>query len=153
MTLVDFKDIAAIIGAIAALIGTIGTLIAAYFAYQVYKNNSNLERAEWLASVYEKFYEKDDLKEIREILDCDDEISLEITKLIRDESAKFTDYLNFFEFVAFLKKENQLKLSEVDALFGYYLDCLNRRGDIRQYILKRGYELLDELLKEFSEKQ
>jgi len=36
--------------------------------------------------------------------------------LIRDESAKFTDYLNFFEFVAFLRKKKQLKFDEVNAL-------------------------------------
>lgn len=138
---------------LATLFGALATPAAILWAVFVYRKNSDLERAKWQASLYEKFYEKDNLKEIREILDCDDEISLEITNLIREESPKFTDYLNFFEFVAFLKKSKQLKMDEVDYLFGYYLDCLSRREDVREYILKRGYELLGQLLQEFSEKR
>ena len=83
-----------------------------------------------VTSLYEKFYEKSDLKEIRNTLDCDDDVTLEITRLIREQSAKFTDYLNFFEFVAFLSKSGQLNYGEIDDLFGYYLDCLARRPGI-----------------------
>jgi hypothetical protein len=135
---------------ISEIIGSIGTFLAVSSAAWIYYRNSRLERAKWQAHLYEKFYEKPDLKRVREILDSDDEISLEITKLIRDESPEFTDYLNFFEFVAFLKKSKQLKIDEVDDLFGYYLDCLNRRSDIQVYVSKRGYELLSELLAELK---
>lgn len=132
-----------------SIVGASFTALAAISALYVYWRNSKLERAKWLASLYEKFYEKDHLKKIREILDCDDKISLEITALIRDESAEFTDYLNFFEFVAFLRKEGQLNFREVEQLFGYYLNCLNSREDIRGYIEKRDYQLLDSLLAEY----
>ena len=135
---------------LAEIFGSLGTAVAAICAAFIYRANSRLERAKWQANLYEKFYERPDLKRVREILDSDDEISLEITKLIRDESPEFTDYLNFFEFVAFLKKSKQLKLDEVNDLFGYYLDCLNRRTDIQIYVSKRGYELLSELLAELK---
>jgi len=69
MNLSDLKDLVTILGPLAAL-------VAIGWAAYVYTKGSNLERAKWLASMYEKFYEKDDLKEIREILDCDEEISL-----------------------------------------------------------------------------
>jgi len=146
MTLTEIKDIAAIVG-------PIFTFFAVVWAAYVYNKNSRLERAKWLASLYEKFYEKDHLKAIRDKLDCDDDVSLEIPKLISEGSAKFSDYLNFFEFVAFLKNSKQLKYQEVEQLFGYYLSCLNRRQDVRQYVSEKGYELLNELLKEFAEKK
>lgn len=146
MNFSDVRDIVSILGPIA-------TFVAVGVAAFVYWKNSRLERAKWLATLYEKFYEKDGLKEIREILDCDDDVSLEITNLIRQEPSKFTDYLNFFEFVAFLKKSKQLKIDEIDDLFGYYLDCLSQREEMREYVSKRGYELLAQLLLEFSEKR
>lgn len=103
--------------------------------------------------MYEKFYEKEHLKDIRDKLDCKDEISLDITNLIREELSEFTDYLNFFEFVAFLEKSKQLKYEEVEQLFGYYLDCLSRRKNVRAYIDDNGYELLSNLLDEFAGKR
>jgi len=54
-----------------------------------------LRRAEWLASLYEKFYERSDLKEIRETLDCEVGNSPRIVKLISEEPAEFADYLIF----------------------------------------------------------
>lgn len=143
---------------IAAIIGSLATAFAAIWAAITYRNNSRLEGAKWLASLYEKFYERVDLKGIREILDtdtepnCNEDEQSKIEKLIREEPPEFTDYLNFFEFVAFLKYSKQLKYDEVNQLFGYYLDCLNRREILRQYVAMRGYELLEDLLKEYSEK-
>ena len=133
------------------IVGPTGTFVAAAFAAYTYYRSANLEQAKWQASLYEKFYEKPDLKKVREILDSDDEISLEITKLIHDETPEFSDYLNFFEFVAFLSlKSKQLKIDEVDDLFGYYLDCFNRRSDIRSYVSEKSYELVGKLLDEIK---
>jgi len=63
MTITDWKDFFTIIGVIITAIGVI-------WAVYVYRRNSKLERVKWIANLYEKFYEKDDLKVIREILDC-----------------------------------------------------------------------------------
>lgn len=146
MSLEQVKDIFTIIG-------TVATIAAVGWAAFVYAKNSRLERAKWLASLYEKFYEKEHLKPIRDKLDCDDAVSFDIAKLIREESAEFTDYLNFFEFVAFLKNSNQLKYEEVEQLFGYYLNCLNQRKNVQAYIENKGYELLKDLLNEFAERK
>jgi len=56
--------------------------------------------------------------------------------------------LNFFEFIAFLRTSKQLKDSEIDLLFGYYLDCLNRHDRVKTYISnpENGYEGLAKLL-------
>ena len=136
-SLSDLKDIATIVGALAAL-----------FAIYVYFGNSRLERARWLGSLYEKFYERNDLKEVREVLDCDKGDSPEINKLVDEESQRFTDYLNFFEFVAVLGKSGQLKQGEIEDLFRYYLDCLEKNRKVRDYIAAKGYEHLDKLLRD-----
>ena len=131
------KDIAEIAAAAAVLWGI-----------YVYFTNSRLRRAEWLASLYEKFYESNNLKAVRDVLDCGTAPTLEIENLVKEESRDFTDYLNFFEFVAVLQKSRQLTDQEIEDLFGYYLDCLEYCRPLRDYIGGRGYEQLDRLLKE-----
>jgi len=135
MDLGILKDIATILGAIAAL-----------WAIYVYFTNSRVRRAEWLASLYEKFYEKSDLKAVREILDCEGGDSPDISRLVSEEPPELTDYLNFFEFVAVLKKSHQLSANEIESLFGYYLDCLEKCCQVRNYIANKGYEHLNNLL-------
>ncbi len=132
----------------AATISAVGTALAALFAAFVYRRNSVLERARWASSLYEKFYEAATLKQMRDRLDCLNDTE-SVNEIVIREEATFTDYLNFFEFIAFLKKGNQLKDSEINALFGYYLDCLNRHDRVKQYIAnpENGYEGLANLLK------
>ena len=64
-----------------------------------------------------------------------------------DEPSEFTDYLNFFEFVAVLEKSGQLKSNEIEDLFHYYLDCLEKSPKIREYLAAKGYEHLGEFLR------
>jgi len=54
---------------IGALATPLVAAIAAFFAIRTYAKNPHLERARWLASLYEKFYERDHLKRVREVLD------------------------------------------------------------------------------------
>ena len=89
---------------IVAMIAAIGTMVAALTAVFVYLRNSKLERAKWALSLYEKFYERQELKKIRDILDNDTDHA-DVSSLVIKCSADFTDYLNFFEFVAFLEKD------------------------------------------------
>ena len=136
MDLAVLRDIVTIVGGIAVI-----------FAFLQYRANSRLERARWLASLYEKFYEKDHLKGVRQILDSADRDASEIDKLVTDEPSEFTDYLNFFEFVAVLEKSGQLKSNEIEDLFHYYLDCLEKSPKIREYLAAKGYEHLDKFLR------
>ena len=139
----------------AETIKTIATVVAAAAAVwgiYVYFSNSRLRRAEWLASLYEKFYERAELKEIREKLDCEQD-SADIETLVSEEPGEFTDYLNFFEFVAVLQKSGQLTTEQIEDLFRYYLNCLERSGAVRKYISAKGYEQLDRLLRERAQKK
>jgi hypothetical protein len=92
---------------------------AAIGAAFTYWRNSSLERARWMSSLYSKFYEEQDLKVVREILDSELPTSSEIQKLVEEQESKFTDYLNFFEFMAYLNERNQLSEKDVRALFHY----------------------------------
>jgi len=118
----------------------------------VYFFNSRVQRAKWLSSLYEKFYERADLKRVREVLDCEGGQSPAIDKLVADEPAEFSDYLNFFEFVAVLGKSRQLTHEEIEDLFHYYLDCLEGCPPVRDYIAKKGFERLDKLLRQRTNK-
>ncbi len=120
---------------------------AALGALYVYKKNSKFERAKWASQLYESFYPKENLKSIRDKLDSTAD-SDEVKQLVAEEGPEFTDYLNFFEFIAFLRTTGQLGDSEVEDLFGYYLNCLNRHADVRKYILdlKNGYEGVAKLI-------
>ena len=149
MTITDWKDFFTIIGVIITAIGVI-------WAVYVYRRNSKLERVKWIANLYEKFYEKDDLKVIREILDCqvseDGQSKQEkkVALIVEEETKDFTDYLNFFELIAFLKKNKQLTIEQISDLFGYYLECFERHKIVREYLVPHGYELLDEMLEDLN---
>jgi hypothetical protein len=119
---------------------------------RAYWRNSRLERARWLSSLYSKFYEALDLKMIRETLDCSSPNSPAVQKLVQDEDARFTDYLNFFEFMAYLKACGQLSAKDVGAMFDYYLRVLTKHDDVRKYVMddRNGYGYLKKLLPRFS---
>jgi hypothetical protein len=135
---------------IAGSIAAIGTLVAAIIAVCVYRRNWRLEQSRWASSFYEKFYESDKYKTIREKLDRSDEAS--INALVEDEEAEFTDYLNFFEHVAIFAKSKQLNKDDVEASFAYYLNCLYKLGAVRKYIEddENGFEQLKEFLQNRS---
>lgn len=95
--------------------------------------------------MYEKFYEREQLKNVRERLDCESNHE-QVSELVLKGQADFTDYLNFFEFVAFLEYSKQLEREEIEDLFGYYLGCLKQHDRVRKYIKENGYERLDKLL-------
>jgi len=120
---------------------------AAIAALLVYKSNSRRERARWAESLYSKFFEQIGLKAVREVLDS---VAGDprVRELVTNESSDWTDYLNFFEFVAYLRSSRQLSERDVQALFGYYLECLKRHPVVVEYIRDRskGFDYLRELL-------
>ena len=77
---------------VAGSIAALGTLVAAIIAVCVYRRNSRLEQSRWASSFYEKYYEADRYKVIREALDSDD--NNQIRQLVEKEEAEFTDYLS-----------------------------------------------------------
>jgi hypothetical protein len=78
---VNWKDFFETIYYIAGTVGALGTLLAAIFALNVYVNNSRLERAKWASNLYEKFFEKSHLKNVRSLIDCSSD-SDEVIQLV-----------------------------------------------------------------------
>jgi hypothetical protein len=101
-----------------------------------------------MKELYEKFYERAELKQVRDVLDGDDVRA--ISKMVADEGTEFTDYLNFFEFVAILSQSKQIGKHEVLDMFNYYLRNLGSRQEVMNYINDpaKGFEKLRKMLKE-----
>jgi hypothetical protein len=126
---------------------SVAGIIAVFWALWVYHNNSRRERARWTESLYARFYERTELKAVREMLDCKSG-SAEVSSLVAEEPAALTDYLNFFEFMAYLEKSRQLSKADMKALFDYYLKCLSRHKELSAYIQdpQDGFENLRRIL-------
>ena len=129
------------------ILSSIAGIVAAFWALWVYGNNSRRERARWAESLYTRFYEKLELKTIRDQLDCAAGDAI-VARLVTEETPALTDYLNFFEFVAYLQSSKQLSGTDVQALFGYYLDCLRRHKNGVGYIRnkEKGFEYLSQIM-------
>ena len=112
-----------------------------------YHRNMRLKRAEWLRSLFEKFYETERYKAVRFRLDNPEALQKQGL-----EEEMLVDYLNFFEFIASLHKLGQIRKEEVLMLFRYYLKLIENQGDIRTYIAENGFGNLDGLLKDLKKK-
>ncbi|HXZ40503.1 MAG TPA: hypothetical protein VEG68_07155 [Terriglobales bacterium] len=121
--------------------------VAAFSAMWVYRSNSRRERARWAERLYSRYYEKKNLKSVRDLLDSTPD-DPKVVEFVREDSSAWTDYLNFFEFVAYLQDSKQLSKEDVWALLGYYFECLKRHRCSSDYIRdrKRGFDYLRKLL-------
>jgi hypothetical protein len=129
--------------------------LAAGFAVWTYWSNERTRRAEWLFTLYQRFFEEDHFKPMRRKLDyTSDPTFTELRSCIATPASnpvleeELVDYLNFFEFVAGLQRSGQLTLDEVAGLFKYYLKILtcDDLKFIREYIREQDFEQLSALL-------
>ena len=129
------------------IVSYIAGATAAVSAVFVYRNNSRRERARWVESLYSRFFEKSELKQVRDVLDCSAD-DVMVNALVIDEASAWTDYLNFFELVAYLQESKQVAAKDVKALFEYYIGCLKRHRAARDYIRDetKGFKYLRRLL-------
>lgn len=149
----------------AALALAFAAIAAGWVGIRDYRNRVLAEKSKWLLQLYEKLFENPQYKDVRRKLDYND--TEEIKSLIaldaagsefaQDQQTKFdafTDYLNFFEFIARLKVIGQLSSEDIKATFDYYLNLLTkpRNPEIRQYLKKESFENLDTLLLEYESK-
>ena len=123
-------------------------MVASIWALWTYRANSRRERAKWAVQLFEKFYEKDSYKTVRDLLDCSPDDAA-VKEIVGQEVQDFTDYLNFFELVAILVAAKQLSKSDELSLFHYYLRCMKRHTLVMKYVNdpEKGYEGLRELLR------
>lgn len=115
-------------------------------AARSYCRNTKTRRAEFICQLHKSFFEDATYKKVRQALDTDDEDAIAV--FVVKESEDFTDFLNFFELVAYLQRQDNLSMDDVEALLGYYLALLRERPALRGYIRNQthGFEELDRLL-------
>lgn len=142
------------------LILKVSALVGGALAILTFWRTAKVRRAEWLSNLHAKFFEGSAYKQIRRALDSsesDAELSQLRSSIAADSSSElveaFVDYLNFFEFVASLRKLRQLKSKEISMLFDYYLRLLCKHEFVRDYIRKHGFEELDALIVECVERK
>lgn len=142
-----FKDW---IDVISKLVAAFGILIAALN----YRSQTRTKRAEWLKALFEKFYENERFKDVRRWIESG-EIERKINAdeaTVTEQEEKLTDYLNFFEFIATLEAEGQLRSTDVKNLFDYYLKKLRSSTICSQWINRPdyGFEKLRTLLQKIE---
>ncbi len=131
---------------IAKLLGGLGFIVAAI----TYRSQQRIKRAEWLKSLFEKFFETPGYKEARVWLDygkLHDKLHPGNDDERIENEEKFTDFLNFFEFIGVLYSRNQLTFRQVYEVFDYYLKKIKNDPDCQDWIERYGFEKLKLLLK------
>jgi hypothetical protein len=128
------------------LLSGIGIILAG----STYYYNRKLKRAEWLKSLFEKFYQNSDYKDVRKWIDFDKDDKLLQIALSEDKGhvneEKLADFLNFFEFIATLESEHQITLSEIRKLFAYYIKLIKTTPKCTEYIVEFEFKNLQILL-------
>ena len=130
---------------IAKILGGLGFIVAAIS----YRSQQRIKKAEWLKSLYEKFFENSTYKEVRVWLDygyLHDRLTIGDPGIIQANEERFTDFLNFFEFIGVLHARAHLSLDQVYDVFDYYLKKIKSDPDCQSWIEKYGFEKLKTLL-------
>jgi hypothetical protein len=132
----------------------IGVFVAAWGVW-TYRRAVVTRHAEWLHSLYSKFYEESHYKKTRRLLDYGpaDELQRVYDGLRQGDaelSEPIVDYLNFFEFIAGLWVMGELSTEEIRHLFDYYLRLIARHPPILEFVATQGFENLVRLLKSWN---
>ena len=134
---------------IGRLVAGITGLIIVLVAVINYRAQTRLKQAEWLKSLFEKFFENSTYKEVRVWLDYGHlHARLRVEEVVVREAneEKFTDFLNFFEFIGVLHARGHLTVEQVYDVFGYYLVKIKGDPDCQEWIGQYSFEKLKALL-------
>jgi hypothetical protein len=137
---------------VATTVGAVAGIAGGWFALWTFVHASRTRRAEWLASLHEKFFEMDRYVRVRRVLDYRSEPQYEeLSRAVAAEQPhELTDelyrYLNFFEFLASLRRLRQISDKEMLALFEYDLRMLGDHAFVLAALKPQGFEHLAELL-------
>ncbi|MDO6434688.1 hypothetical protein Q4E93_29020 [Flavitalea sp. BT771] len=130
----------------AKVIGALGTGAGVLIAAISYRNQTRIKRAEWIKSLFEKFFEDPTYKDVRGWLDYNELAEKLSAPEKRSNEEKFTDFLNFFEFIGVLYSNKQLTYKQVCDVFNYYLRKIKSDADCQQWIDQYGFSKLKALL-------
>jgi hypothetical protein len=123
--------------------------ISVIVAVKTYRKSVRTKEAEFISQLHLDFFVEKTYKKIRDILDDDQEAaSTIIDRLVKAESADFTDFLNFFELAAYFESCDTLSTEAVEAILGYYMNLFEENQSLREYIRnpRKSFEYLDSYL-------
>lgn len=131
----------------ALVVATASAVIGLY----TYWRNSRTKAAEFLFALHQSFFVDATYKRVRDTLDNKNgSAAHKVHRYIDEQPAEFTDFLNFFELVAYMESCKNLSRGDVKALLGYYLQLFLDDHDLYAYISdikSNGFEHLAGLLK------
>lgn len=131
----------------------VATVVLALIARKGFKQGNEtaeqavrLERAKWAAQLSLQFF-SEQFRSVREALD-EPAAAAALSQMVKAEDERLTEFLNFFELVAYLLKSGQILRDDLRAVFGYYLPRFSVHAELRDYIRKpqNSYEQLNALL-------
>jgi len=133
-------------GDVVDLLALIGGASGGGFALLIYRRDVTAKRTDWLYQIFSDFYEKENYKAIRRVLDY--RKGEEYQQLQADAAAnaptdlheKLADYLNFFEFVIGLQRRRRISRDELCWLFDYYITCIGSQPWLVEYAHRYGFE-------------
>ena len=131
------------------MLAWLGALVAVVVAVVNYRAQTRLKQAEWLKSLFEKFFESPIYKEVRVWLDygtLHEHLTVADAAVRQVNEEKFTDFLNFFEFIGVLYSRKHLSYDQVYDVFDYYLKKIGTDADCREWIDQYSFEKLKALL-------
>jgi gamma-glutamylcyclotransferase (GGCT)/AIG2-like uncharacterized protein YtfP len=124
------------VAAAGGLLGAGATAIAVAAAWDAYNVERKRHRAGVLLDAFSKFYDNDNRREIRAALENFGQPALRAAAKLAIDSRdaltghqstlvdKLDDYLNYFQFIAWLKSEGSLDEQAVEQMFRWYLKNL-----------------------------
>ena len=133
-------------------LGGLVALLGFLFALVTYRRSVKTKRAEWLASLHEKFFESDRYREIRRVLDYNAEplyselVNAIATGTHHPLADELYRYLNFFELLAGLRGLGQISDDEIIGLFDYDLRLIRQHAFIVAALRPQGFERLADLI-------
>ena len=133
----------------ARIVAGLGAGLGITIAAINYRQQTRIKQAEWMKSLFEKFFEGSMYKEVRVWLDygvLHERLAVTDAAQRQQNEERFTDFLNFFEFIGVLHSRGHLPLEEVCDMFDYYLEKIRVDADCREWIEKYSFEKLKGLL-------
>jgi hypothetical protein len=127
-------------------ISLLGVALPAWLALIAYRNQTRTKTAEFLLALHKSFFVDEFYKTIRDQIDSGSAEAIDA--LVKEETPAFTDFLNFFELVAYMEKQGTLSNDDIAALLGHYLRILCENASLTAYIAdsKNGFEHLKNLV-------
>jgi hypothetical protein len=121
---------ASIVVSVFSLFVAVASFGVAYFSLQTTRG---LNRAKFLYDLHKDFFVEETYKATLDVID-EPSGDQRIVNLVKAEDSCLIELLNAFELVAYFEYTKQLTYEDADALLDYYLGCILRHAELRDYI-------------------